>query len=74
MYSVFKQLENGEFVNVATRDEREQAVQLVEALKAHWPGDYIVQDSERNYVDFTKLTVVSPERRVVLPSGQSFTP
>ncbi len=54
MYSVFKQLGNGEFVHVASRDELEQAVQLVEALYAHWPGEYVVRDSEGNAVHLTK--------------------
>jgi len=50
---VFRQLENGEFVHVAARDELEQAVQLVEALNAHWPGEYVVRDSEGKDVDLT---------------------
>ena len=51
MYTLFKQLENGEFVHVASRDELEQVVKLVEALHAHWPGEYVVRDSEGNDVD-----------------------
>jgi hypothetical protein len=72
MYKVFKQLANGEFANVATRDEPEQAVQLVEALNAPWPGKYIVQDPERNYVDLPRPTVISPECCVVAPSDKTF--
>ena len=68
MYTVFKQLENGELANVATRDELEQAVQLVEELNALWPGKYTVQDPERNDVDLTRPTVISPECCVVAPS------
>lgn len=54
MYSVFKQLENGEFVHIASRDELEQVVQLMETLNSHWPGEYVVRDSEGNDVDFTE--------------------
>lgn len=72
MYTVFKQLENGEFVNVATRDDPEQAVQLVEELNALWPGKYIVQDPERNYVDLTRPTVISRECRVAAPPDKIF--
>ena len=54
MYSVFKQFENGEFLHVASRDELEQAVQLVGAFKVHWPGEYAVRDSEGNDVDLTE--------------------
>jgi hypothetical protein len=45
MYSVLTQLENGEFVHVAFRDELEQAVRLAQALNAGWPGEYEVRDS-----------------------------
>ena len=72
MYTVFKHLENGEFANVAIRDELEQALQLVEELNALWPGKYIVQDPERNDVDLTRPTVISPECCVVAPPRQDF--
>jgi len=45
MYSILKQLESGEFVQVASRDELEQAVRLAHALNAEWPGEYEVRDS-----------------------------
>jgi len=45
MYSILKQLESGEFVQVAYRDELEQAVRLAHALNAEWPGEYEVRDS-----------------------------
>ena len=51
MYSVFVQLGDGEFLHVASRDDLEQAVQLVEALAAQWPHEYVVRDSEGNDVD-----------------------
>ena len=54
VYSVFKKLENGEFEHVGSRNDLEQAVQLVEALNAHWPAEYVVKDSEGNSVDLTE--------------------
>ena len=48
MYIVFKQAANGEFVEVASRDEVEEAVQLVEVLSGRWPGEYVVRDSKGN--------------------------
>lgn len=54
MYKVFRQLGNGEFVQVASREELEQAVQLVEELNDHWPGEYVVRDSEGNDVDLNE--------------------
>ena len=57
MYSVFRQLGNGEFLQVATRDELERAVQLTRGLKALWPGAYLVQDSEGNGADVTNINL-----------------
>jgi len=54
VYSVFVQLGDGEFLHVASRDDLEKAVQLVEALKASWPQEYVVRDSEGNDVDHTE--------------------
>jgi hypothetical protein len=54
VYSVFVQLADGEFQHVASRDDLEQAVQLVEALKAARPQEYVVRDSEGNEVDLTE--------------------
>ena len=51
MYSVFVQLGDGAFLHVASREELEQAVHLVEAFKDHWPQEYVVRDSEGNDVD-----------------------
>ena len=48
MYCIFRQLENGELVHVASRDQLEQAVKLVEALREGFPGEYAVRDSEGN--------------------------
>ena len=54
VYSVFRLLGNGEFLHVASRDELEDAVQLVKAFNAHWPGEYIVRDSEGKDVDLSE--------------------
>ena len=45
---MFRQLENGELVHVASRDQLEQAVTLVEALNDAFPGEYVLRDSEGN--------------------------
>ncbi len=45
MYTVLKQLENGEFVNVASRNDLQEAMQLAQSLNAEWPGEYEVRDS-----------------------------
>jgi hypothetical protein len=51
VYDVFTKLGDGEFLYVASRDELEQAVQLIEALNANWPREYVVRDSGGNDVD-----------------------
>jgi hypothetical protein len=50
MYSVLKQLEDGEFVNVASRDNLQEALQLAQSLNVHWPGNYEVRDSRSEVV------------------------
>jgi len=54
VYKVFRKLEDGKFLLVASRDNREEALQLVTALNTHWPGDYIVRDSEGRNIRLTK--------------------
>lgn len=54
MYNVFVQLGDGEFLHVASRDDLEEAVQLMGTLKAYWPQEYAVRDSEGNDVDLTE--------------------
>lgn len=48
------QLENGEFIHVASREDSEQAFQLVEEFKALWPGECEVRDSEGNTINRTE--------------------
>jgi hypothetical protein len=62
MYCVLVQLDDGEFVVVASRDELEEAVQLIEGLNAHWPREYVVRDSNGNDVELIKYTAIEPER------------
>jgi hypothetical protein len=50
MYDVFTKLNDGEFLFVASREELEQAAQLVQELTANWPNEYVVRDSEGNDV------------------------
>jgi hypothetical protein len=58
MYSVFTKLGDGKLLFVASREELEQAAQLVrelsavvEELNANWPNEYVVRDSKGNNVD-----------------------
>jgi hypothetical protein len=51
MYSVFTKLGNGEFLFVASREELEQAAQLVQELNVNRPHAYVVRDSKGNDVD-----------------------
>jgi hypothetical protein len=55
VYTIFRRLADGEFVHVASRDELQKAVQLIEDLEALWPGqgEYVVRDSEGNEINLT---------------------
>lgn len=43
MYRVFRKLEHGESVHVASREKLEGAVDLVQQLKSLWPGQYLIK-------------------------------
>lgn len=51
MYTVFWKLKKGEYAEIAYRAELDEVVQLVRALIAIFPGEYLVRDSEGNIVD-----------------------
>ena len=51
-YKILKQLGNGEFVEVDSLEDLNQAVKLLRELKATWPGTYLVRDSEGNDIKF----------------------
>jgi len=47
MYRVFRKLQHGESLHVASRDELERAVKLVRELSSLWPGQYLIKLSSR---------------------------
>ena len=51
MYSIFTKLEDGEFLFVASREELDQAEQVVREFNANWPNEYVIRDSQGNDVD-----------------------
>jgi hypothetical protein len=54
VYTVLVHLGDGEFLFVASREELEQAAQLVLEFNANWPNEYVVRDSEGNDVDLNE--------------------
>jgi hypothetical protein len=58
VYRVFRQIENGELVHVASRDQLEQAVKLVEALSESFPGEYVVRDLEGNDIELPERPAI----------------
>jgi len=52
MYTAFKQLEDGEFVQVVSRNVLEEAVQIVDSLNAVWPRGYEVRESQSQIVRY----------------------
>jgi hypothetical protein len=67
MYQVLAQLDDGEFLIVACRDELEEAVQLIEGLNAYWPRKYLVRDSEGNDLHLTRYAAIEPEHGAASP-------
>lgn len=54
VYTVLRKLENGECLHVASRDNREEVLQLVADLNTYWPGEYIVRDAQGRDIDLTE--------------------
>ena len=51
MFNIFVKLSEFGFIFVASREELEQANQLVKELKASWPHEYVIRDSQGNDID-----------------------
>jgi hypothetical protein len=58
MYHVFRQLASGELMHVASRDQLEGAAELVEALRADFPGEYVVRDSDENDIELPERPAI----------------
>jgi hypothetical protein len=54
VYTVLRKLENGEYLHVASRDNREEVLQLVVDLNTHWPAEYIVRDAQGRDINITE--------------------
>ena len=67
MYRVLAQLEDGEYLHVACRNELQEAVQLIEGLNAYWPREYVLRDSQGCDVELRRYTATEPE-----PGADSF--
>jgi hypothetical protein len=50
VYCIFVQRGDGTYATMASCDDLEQAVQIVETLSASWPRKYEVRDSRGNNV------------------------
>ena len=48
IYKVFRKLETGELLPLASFEDLDRAKQLIASLEEHWPGDYFVMDSIAN--------------------------
>jgi hypothetical protein len=68
MYRVLVQLEEGELLHVASRNELEEAVQLIEGLNSYWPREYVVLDPEGNNIDFARYTALEAQRGSASPT------
>lgn len=67
MYRVFVQLDGGEYLFVAGREELEEALDLVEGLISYWPRKYVVRDPVGCDIDLITSIASEPERDTALP-------
>jgi hypothetical protein len=43
-YKILRELDDGEFLWMASRDNPEEAKQLIESFREHWPGEYVIRE------------------------------
>lgn len=60
MNPLMVQLDDGEFLFVASHDELDEALQLIEGLRAYWPREYVLRDSNGNDLRLTRYTAKEP--------------
>ncbi len=46
MFTIFRRVEGGELLEVATADTREQAEKLVKSLNKLWPTEYVIEEAK----------------------------
>jgi hypothetical protein len=69
MYHVFVQIGRDDYVFVATREDLEQAVKLVEGLRTCWPREYVVRDSNGNQVDLAGYAAIESGNGAISAMG-----
>jgi len=45
-FKIFRELDNGELVEVATFGDSEKAEAMVRTLKEHWPAVYLIAETK----------------------------
>ena len=45
-YRIFRELDNGELVDIANHSNLESAEAFVDVLREHWPGVYLIREVE----------------------------
>jgi hypothetical protein len=43
-FDIFRKLETGEVVSIASRSSLEEATELLNSLQQQWPGDYSIRE------------------------------
>jgi len=62
IYRILHKLPNGEFLSVASRDDRGQADLLVHSLKLNCPGEYEIVEQVAEVETYSRIDVGAPNK------------
>ena len=68
-YTIFRKLETGELLRVATRDDLREAEQLAQSLHEYWPAEYSVLDRQ-SAAEVEKNRALTIGRSAEYPTGK----
>jgi hypothetical protein len=69
-YGIFRQLDTGEIIKIASRNGLRDAQKLVESLQEEWPGIYLIQSACKEGVDNYSARLTAEDRTAInLDSG-----
>ena len=62
IYKILHKLPTGEFLSVASRDDRGQADLLVQSLKLNCPGEYEIVEVVAEVETYSRIDVAAPSK------------
>jgi hypothetical protein len=64
MYGVFEKRTNGETVLIATANEFEECLKVIQDLRSRWHREYVVRDSDGKDVDIRWWRMQGPSLKL----------